>query len=107
MMAAWSAGRRPWRGADRVVEASAVRSALDWPGLFLPLTDPRTPEAQRYLFDWIWSQTTGEGFSDLCRRRDWKRRTALNLITWALDVIVDGLHRDEEIAERIRAQTGS
>lgn len=35
MMAAWSAGRRPRRGADRTLEASSVRSALDWPGLFL------------------------------------------------------------------------
>jgi hypothetical protein len=100
MMAAWSAGRRPWRGADRTLEASAVRSALDWPALFLPTIDPRTAEAQRYLLDWIWAQTEGEGFSDLCRRRGWRRRTALNLITWALDLIVYGLTLDEAARDR-------
>lgn len=107
MMSAWSAGRRPWRGADRLVEASEVRSALDWPSIFLPMTDPRTPEARQKLFDWIWSQTEGEGFSDLCRRRNWGRRASLNLITWALDHIVVGLEHDHEVAERVRNAKGS
>jgi len=90
MIGAWREGRRPaYQGA-----LSTVRSALDWPALFLPRVDPGHEEAHDLLMLFLWSQAEGASFRDLCVRRGKSRSTAMRRVNWALDRIVAGLNAD-------------
>ena len=99
MIGAWREGRRPtYQGT-----LSTVRSALDWPALFLPVTDPAHGEAHDLLMLFLWTQAEGGSFRDVCMRRGKSRSTAMRRVNWALDHIVLGLNQDEDEVERQRA----